>query len=92
VNPIKETIESVEKLLDELQIEYKRHDDVVTLTTKIIPRVDGKGNRRRYSYNYYIGTGRWRSMHSDGTYNEIYYKSNGMRNFLVRFFKDDIWR
>jgi len=86
----KETVESVEKLLNKLKIDYKRHDNIVKLTTKIIPRVDGTGHLRRYSYDYYIGTGQWRSIYSDGTYNETYYKSNGIEDFLTRFFKEDI--
>lgn len=82
-----ETKKEVKKILDDEQIEYKIKKDIVTLTTKAIPRKDGKGNRRRYTYDYIIGTGKWRSMRADGSYNETYYQASSIENFLTKFFK-----
>tara|TARA_B100001250_G_scaffold318261_1_gene280865 strand:- start:928 stop:1233 length:306 start_codon:yes stop_codon:yes gene_type:complete len=91
VKHTKETVQVVENILDKYKIDYKRQDDIITLITKLIPRVDGKGIKRRYIYDYYIGTGKWRSIRSDGTTNPIYYNSDGILDFLVRFFKDNIY-
>jgi len=85
-----ETIESVEKLLHGAQIEYKIEKDVVTLTSKAVPRLDGKGNKRQYVYQYTIGKGRWRSAYSDGAYRGTYYKARDIKQFLSEYFVDDV--
>ena len=82
-----ETKKEVKKILDVEQIEYKVKKDTVTLTTKAIPRKDGRGNRRRYTYDYIIGTGKWRSMYVDGSYNETYYQASSIENFITKFFR-----
>lgn len=82
-----ETKEEIKKILEDEQIEYKIKKDTVTLTTKAIPRKDGRGNRRRYTYDYIIGTGKWRSMNVDGSYSETYYQASSIENFLTKFFK-----
>tara|TARA_R110002051_G_scaffold320166_1_gene405123 strand:+ start:365 stop:967 length:603 start_codon:yes stop_codon:yes gene_type:complete len=82
-----ETKKEVKKILDVEQIEYKVKKDTVTLTTKAIPRKDGRGNRRRYTYDYIIGTGKWRSMYVDGSYNETYYQASSIENFIKKIFR-----
>jgi len=85
-----ETKKEVKKILDDEQIEYKIKKDTITLITKSIPRKDGKGNRRRYSYEYIVGKGKWRNINSDGTPNEKFYQVSNIENFLTKFFNDDI--
>tara|TARA_R110002051_G_scaffold323783_1_gene418523 strand:+ start:854 stop:1471 length:618 start_codon:yes stop_codon:yes gene_type:complete len=85
-----ETIESVEKLLSKANIEYKIEKDVVTLTSKSIPRLDGKGNKRQYVYQYTIGKGRWRSAYIDGTYRDTVYKAKNIQSFLTEYFVDEV--
>ena len=82
-----ETKKEIKKILEDEQIEYKIKKDTVTLTTKAIPRKDGRGNRRRYTYDYIIGTGKWRSMYVDGSYNETYYQASSIENFIKKIFK-----
>ena len=82
-----ETKKEIKKILEDEQIEYKIKKDTVTLTTKAIPRKDGRGNRRRYTYDYIIGTGKWRSMYVDGSYNETYYQASSIENFITKFFR-----
>ena len=82
-----ETKKEVKKILEDEQIEYKIKKDRATLTTKAIPRKDGRGNRRRYTYDYIIGTGKWRSMYVDGSYNETYYQASSIENFIKKIFK-----
>lgn len=79
-----ETKEEVKKILDDEQIEYKIKKDTVTLTTKAKPRKDGKGNKRRYTFDYIIGTCKWR-MH--GSYNETYYQASSIEAFIKKIFK-----
>lgn len=81
-----ETKESIINFLDEEQIEYKINKDVVTVITKIIPRKDGKGNRRRYSFEYVIGKGTWRSIRVDGGYSK-YYQSSNIEKFIENIFR-----
>ena len=82
-----ETKKEVKKFLEDEQIEYKIKKDRATLTTKAIPRKDGRGNKRRYTYDYIIGTGKWRSMYVDGSYNETYYQASSIENFIKKIFK-----
>jgi hypothetical protein len=82
-----ETEESVIKFLEEEQIEYKIENKVVKVITKLIPRKDGRGNRKRYAFEYIIGKGTWRGMRSDNTYGETYYQSSGIENFIEKFFR-----
>jgi len=91
VKPTKENIKTVEDILNKFKIEYETKNNVITLTTRAIPRFDGKGVKRRYVYDYHITTKEWRSFNSDGSYNPIYYKSNGIKDFLTRFFKDNVY-
>ena len=88
--PTEEKVENVETILKDNKIEYKIKKDTITLTTKVIPRKDGKGNRRRYSYEYIVGKGKWRNINSDGTPNEKFYQVSNIENFLTKFFNDDI--
>jgi hypothetical protein len=88
--PLEEKIEDVEKLLKYNNIKYKIEKDTVNLTTKIIPRKDGRGNRRTYSYEYILGKGKWRNINSDGTPNEKFYQARNIEHFLTKFFNDDI--
>ena len=88
--PTEEKVENVETILKDNKIEYKIKKDTITLTTKAIPRKDGKGNRRRYSYEYIVGKGKWRNINSDGTPNEKFYQVSNIENFLTKFFNDDI--
>ena len=81
-----ETVKSVKKLLDKVKIDYKIDKDVVTLTSKLIPRLDGKGYKRQYIYQYIIGKGKWRCAYSDGTYKDFYYKSKNIKSFLTNYF------
>ncbi len=76
-----------QKFLEEEQIEYKIENKVVTVITKLIPRKDGRGNRKRYAFEYIIGKGTWRGMRSDNTYGETYYQSSGIDNFIEKFFR-----
>tara|TARA_R110000744_G_scaffold121331_1_gene225941 strand:- start:374 stop:982 length:609 start_codon:yes stop_codon:yes gene_type:complete len=82
-----ETKKGVKKVLEDEQIEYKIKKDTVTLTTKAVPRKDGRGDRRRYTYDYIIGTGKWRSMKANGSYNETYYQASSIENFIIKFFR-----
>jgi len=82
-----ETKKEIKKILDDEQIEYKIKKDTVTLTTKARPRKDGRGYRRRYTYDYIIGTGKWRSMYVDGSYNETYYQASSIENFIKKIFR-----
>jgi len=82
-----ETKKEIKKILDDEQIEYKIKKDTVTLTTKARPRKDGRGDRRRYTYDYIIGTGKWRSMYVDGSYNETYYQASSIENFIKKIFR-----
>jgi len=82
-----ETKKEIKKILDDEQIEYKIKKDTVTLTTKAILRKDGRGYRRRYTYDYIIGTGKWRSMYVDGSYNETYYQASSIENFIKKIFR-----
>jgi len=88
--PLEEKIEDVEKLLKYNNIKYKIEKDTVNLTTKTIPRKDGRGNRRTYSYEYILGKGKWRNINSDGTPNEKFYQARNIEHFLTKFFNDDI--
>ena len=83
----KETKKEVEKILKKELIEYKINKDVALLTTKIKTRKDGKGNKRRYSYEYIIGDGKWRSINSDGTPNEKFYQASSIENFITKYFR-----
>jgi len=87
---LEETIESVEKILDKNEIDFVRKDNVVLLTTKLVPRKDGKGNRKQYAYSYTIGTGRWKPIREDkeGMYKDVEYKSGGIEWFLKKHFLD----
>jgi hypothetical protein len=85
-----ETIESVEKLLHGAQIEYKIEKDVVTLTSKAIPRVDGKGYKKQNSYKYIIGKGKWSAVYKDGTCRDSYYQARNIKDFLTKYFVDDV--
>ncbi len=85
-----ETVESVEKLLHGAQIEYKIEKGVVTLTSKAIPRLDGKGYKRRYVYQYIIGKGKWHSAHSNGTYQDTWYRARDIESFLRKYFIDEV--
>ena len=82
-----ETKKGVKKVLEDEQIEYKIKKDTVTLTTKAIPRKDGKGNRRRYTYDYIIGTGKWRSLYVTGEYSNTYYQASSIESFITKFFR-----
>jgi signal recognition particle GTPase len=82
-----ETKESIEEILKKENIEYSITNNVVTLITKVIPRKDGRGNKRRYSYEYIIGTGKWRGIYVDNTCGSTYYQSSGIENFINKFFK-----
>ena len=86
-----ETIESVKKLLDKAKIDYKIEKDVVTLTSKAMPRLDGKGYKRQYIYEYIIGKGKWCGAYSDGTYRDrdSYYQAKNIKGFLRNYFKDE---
>ena len=88
--PTEEKVENVETILKNNKIEYKIKKDIITLTTKAIPRKDGKGNKRRYSYEYIVGKGKWRNINSDGTPNEKFYQASSIEHFLTKFFNDDI--
>lgn len=81
-----ENKKSVKEFLDSEDIEYKIKKDVVTLITKIIPRKDGRGNRKRHTYEYIIGTGKWRGLYKDNTYGK-YYQSSDIKNFVAKFFR-----
>ena len=91
MKPTKENVKTVEDILNKFKVEYEIKDNVITLTTRAITRFDGKGIKRRYVYDYHIVTKEWRSLNSDGSYNPIYYKSNGIKDFLIRFFKDNVY-
>lgn len=81
-----ETKASVKNFLEEKGIEFKIKKDVVTLTTKIIPRKDGRGNKRRYTYEYIIGKGKWRGMRIDESYPDSYYQAGHIESFIEKFF------
>tara|TARA_R110000765_G_C18702992_1_gene581995 strand:- start:109 stop:729 length:621 start_codon:yes stop_codon:yes gene_type:complete len=87
-----ETIESVKKLLDKYKIDYEIEKDVVTITSKAIPRLDGKGYKRQYVYEYIIGKGKWRGARSGGTYRDVdpYYQARNIKSFLTDYFRDGI--
>ena len=85
-----ETVEDVTKVLDYANVEYTVDDNVATLISKIIPRADGKGNRKRYSYKYIIGTGKWTNINSDGTCGKKYYQTSSIESFLTKYFIDDV--
>jgi len=85
--PVEEKIENVETILKDNKIEYKIKKDTVTLTTKPVPRKDGKGNKRRYSFEYIIGNGKWRSIYVDGTPSEKFYQASNIKNFIIKYFK-----
>ena len=91
MKPTKENVKTVENILNKFKVEYKTKDNVITLKTRAISRFDNKGIKRRYVYDYYVDTGDWRSFNSNGSYNPIYYKSNGIEDFLSRFFKDNVY-
>ena len=82
-----ETKKEIKKILEDEQIEYKIKKDTVTLTTKAIPRKDGRGNKKRYTYDYIIGTDKWRSMSADGSYNKTYYQASSIENFIKIIFR-----
>lgn len=85
-----ETIEDITKVLNYAKIEYTIEGNVATLISKIIPRKDGKGNRRRHFYQYIIGEGKWRNRNSDGKWNEKYYQASSIESFLTKFFIDEV--
>ena len=87
---LEETIESVEKILNKNEIDFVRKGNTVILTTKLVPRKDGKGNRKQYAYSYTIGTGRWKPIREDkeGMYKDVEYKSGGIEWFLKKHFWD----
>lgn len=85
-----ETIEDVTKVLNYAEIEHTIDGNVATLISKIIPRKDGRGNRKRYSYQYIIGEGKWRNRNSDGKWNEKYYQASSIESFLTKFFIDEV--
>ena len=51
-----------------------------------MPRQDGKGNRKQYSYYYKIG-GKWRSI-KEGVDTDKFYNSGGIELFLQKHFLD----
>jgi len=85
--PTKEKVEDVETILKNNKIEYKLKKNIVTLTTVAVPRKDGKGNRRRYSYEYIVGKGKWRNINSDGTPNKKFYHASSIENFINKYFR-----
>ena len=85
-----ETVEDITKVLNYAKIEYTIDGNVATLISKIIPRKDGKGNRKRYSYQYIIGEGKWRHKRSNGKWNEYYYQTKSIENFLTNVFIDEV--
>tara|TARA_R110001592_G_scaffold235370_1_gene493409 strand:+ start:1083 stop:1688 length:606 start_codon:yes stop_codon:yes gene_type:complete len=83
---VKETVKDVKEILNKFKIEYTIKNSTVTLITKAIPRVDGKGNRKRFTYEYCIGTGKWREIKSNNT-NINYYNSQGIKHFVIKYFQ-----
>lgn len=83
---VKETIESVEEVLHKNEVDFVRKNKTLILTTKLIPRKDGKGNRKQYSYHYKIG-GQWRPI-KEGFEKKRFFNSGGIDLFLKKHFLD----
>lgn len=83
---VNEDIESVEKVLHKNEIDFIRKGKTFLLTTKLVPRQDGKGNRKQYSYYYKIG-GKWRRI-KEGVDKDKFYNSGGIELFLKKHFLD----
>jgi hypothetical protein len=74
--------------LEDEPIEYTFKKDTVALTTEdSYLETDGKGNRRRYTYDYIIGTGKWRSLYVTGEYSNTYYQASSIESFITKCFR-----
>jgi len=83
---VNESIESVEKVLHKNEIDYVKKNKTLILTTKLIPRQDGRGNRKQYSYHYEVG-GQWRPI-KKGVDKKRFFNSGGIELFLKKYFLD----
>jgi hypothetical protein len=81
---VDESVEDVKNILNKYKINYKIKNNIVTLISKPVPRKDGKGNLKKFIYEYHVGKGRWKQIR-DNYSNNTLYKTKGIKDFANFF-------